>query len=163
VLTHFDKRVDDLWAAARESFDVIPVRDARHLNWRFQIPESGPHTTLALIEDDRLLAYAVLRLAADRGDLVDWLWRPGAEPLLPAVLQAAIDHLRAAGAARVTTWLPHGHPAEPILRGAGFARVGAQHILFGARSRLESPPDVHAIYEDPATTLHMTMSDFDFA
>ncbi len=162
VLERFDERTDDLWEAARRSFDVLTFRDADYLNWRFARPLAGPVTILGLTEGARVHAYAVVRRLGDRGDLMDWLWTPAAESALPALLDAAMEHLRASGVRGVSCWLPAGHRAEPVLHEAGFAPVGTQTILLGSPERAESPPEVLAIFEDRSRTMHLTMSDFDF-
>lgn len=61
VLERFDERTDDLWEAARRSFDVLTFRDADYLNWRFARPLAGPVTILGLTEGARVHAYAVVR------------------------------------------------------------------------------------------------------
>ncbi|MDA0351904.1 MAG: hypothetical protein O3A10_06800 [Chloroflexi bacterium] len=163
VLERFDERADALWEAARHAYDVIPFRNSQYLNWRFARPFSGEPVILGLLDRGRVLAYAVVRRAGDRGDLMDWLWRPEATAMVPALLDAAIEHLRASGARNITSWLPRGHRAERALRYAGFAPVGTQHILFGTRDRGEAAAGVLDVYEDPRSRLHLTMSDFDHA
>jgi hypothetical protein len=163
TLDRFDDRTDALWLQARDEFDLISFRDADYLNWRFTPAQNGRTTILGLVNGERVLAYVALRLAADRGDLMDWLWVPEAEPDLPALLATSLHRLRALGARRVDCWLPDGHRAEPALHAAGFARVGTQHILFGGRNHGESPPEVLDVCEDPTSKIHLTMSDFDHA
>jgi len=161
VLQQFDERTDALWDSARRAFDVIAFRNAAYLNWRFAPRLSGPTKIFGWLDGERVLAYAVARATAGRGDLMDWLWEPGAEDVLPDLLDAVESHLRSVGAPHVTCWLPSGHRAEPALRAAGFAEVGTQEVLFGGRARPEAPIAALDICEDPARTLHMSMSDFD--
>ncbi|MDA0351903.1 MAG: hypothetical protein O3A10_06795 [Chloroflexi bacterium] len=162
VLDRFDARTDDIWAAARDAYDVIAFRNAEYLNWRFARPVTGHPTILAIFEGDRALAYAVVRHAGGRGDLMDWLWRPDAAAVVPALLGAAISHLQQGGATDVTCWLPRRHDAEQALRAAGFARTGTQEMLFGIRNSAEErTPDLD-VYDDPASTLHIAMCDFDW-
>ena len=141
---------------------MIAFRDADYLNWRFSAGYRDEPITLGVVDRDRVLAYAVVARSGDRGNLLDWLWRPGSDHVLPALLAAAAARLRALGAAGVSCWLPTGHAAEATLEDSGFARVGTQPILFGSRERFDDRPEFLEVYEDPARPIHLTMSDFDF-
>jgi len=163
VLERFDERTDALWEASRRSFDVIPFRDSIYLNWRFQRPFSGEPEILCWLDGDRALAYAVVRRSGEHGYLMDWLWRPGTIAGLGALVEACIEHLRDAGASDATCWVPKGHPGAPLLEATGFARTGTQTMEFGNRQE-ESGERLNALdfYDDPSTSFHLTMSDFDY-
>ena len=162
VLERFDHRTDEVWHAAREAYDFIAFRDARYLNWRFQAPFVGEPTILGATEGDRVLAYCVVRRAGDHGQILDWLWRPEHEQAVPPLLDAAIDGLEHLGARNASIWLPAGHRAEAIVARAGFARAGEQIVQFGSRESGLTPPEILDVIEDPARTMHLTMSNFDY-
>lgn len=162
VLDRFDARTDEVWESARGAYDLIPFRDADYLNWRVRAGYRHQPAALAVLEGSRVLAYAIVGRTDDRGHLLDWLWRPGDEHVLPALLEAAADRLRASGAAGISCWLPTGHAAEAVLEQSGFARVGTQPILFGSRELSAGRPQFLEVYEDLDRPIHLTMSDFDF-
>lgn len=161
-LEAFDDRIDVLWESARTSFDVIPFRTAAYLNWRFARPASGNPQLFALIEGDRMLAYAVVKRAGAEGELQDYLSVPDRPEALALIIEAAARWLRDSGASGVTCWLPDGHSVEPMIRRAGFAPVGKQSMTVGTRTRGETPPEALAILTDESTSIHVTMSDFDW-
>ncbi len=161
-LESFDQRFDRLWESARNAFDVIPFRTAAYLAWRFARPEAGNASIVGVSAGEDLVAYAVVKRSGDVGQLQDLLWHPDHPQALPLAIEGAAHLLRSQGASGVTCWLPERHPAEQILRRAGFAAVGRQSLLAGSPSEGLTPAEVLQIVGDESSSMHITMSDFDW-
>ncbi len=163
VLEGFDDRFDALWERARRRYEITFFRNRTYLEWRFRRPASGNSVILALLRGEELLGYAVVKRSWERGDLLDFLADPAEPEAEAALFDAAIEQLNELGANDVTCWLPAGHHVEPSLRRAGFAVVGTQTLLMGSPTNGETPPEALAILDDGSRSIHMTMSDFDYA
>lgn len=162
TLERFDERTDRLWERARPAFDIVTDRSAAYLNWRFAQPAAGPATILACLDADEVLAYAVVKRADDVGQLVDLLWDPAHPSALGNVVSAALDHARVSGARAIICWLPTVHPATRVMRDLGFLAVATDEVLLGNGDEGETQPELLEIFQDPARSLHVTMSDFDY-
>lgn len=106
----FPEEVDGLFATAHAPHEIIAVRDAPQLNWRFaDHPEFRYRIALAR-SAGRLVGYAVYRAAVYDGDrdglLCDWLVEPGHAGAAEALRAWALECARAEGLPRLTAVFP---------------------------------------------------------
>lgn len=158
----FDERVDALWLAARDRFDLARIRDADELNWRYADPRGGRCTRIGAFAGDRLLAYGVFRLRERELHLLDLLTHPDHADAAQAVLRAGSALGRRERATNVVAWVVPGHPDEPIYRAASFVAVDEFSLSYKV-PRGSSAPQVQADLYDPTLRRHVSMGDFDFA
>jgi hypothetical protein len=95
-VNQIDSRFDELWQAARPVGKIAVLRSAAYLDWRYLRNPTRDYVVLALEEEDRLVAYAVVRCMQQFGlnggmitELVSGPDRPDARE---AVLVAAIHY-----------------------------------------------------------------------
>jgi len=162
----FDERVDRLWEEASPAFDFIPLRNAEFLNWRYLDGRSGHFTALAVEETPGgpLLGYAILRLWASRGHIVDLLARPGRPDVVRTLIDSAARSFVRNGASGTQCMLPVHHEYSSVLREAGFVRIPGKSAevrrKFGVSARLIAPSEL-AFLASPTVRLHITEGDSD--
>ncbi|MDA0351901.1 MAG: hypothetical protein O3A10_06785 [Chloroflexi bacterium] len=166
-LTAFDQRVDALWIEERTRFDIARRRNAAWLNWRYLDPRAGRILTIGAFEGDALLGYLAVRRAPRGADnrtaaLLDVLSRGDRPAAVTALVRAAARAMRSDGATRLDAWLAPDHLYEAAFEAAGLADTGIlTNVEFGTK-RLGAAPDALAILRDPASTMHVTLGDFDW-
>jgi hypothetical protein len=62
----------------------------------------------------------------------------------------------------MTCWLPTVHPATEVMHHLGFRAVATDEVLLGNGGDGETQPELLEVFQDPARSLHVTMSDFDY-
>ena len=163
AVSSLDERADRLWDRAHGQFEVVRRRDTRTLNWRYLDPRSGPHVVLAATESDRLLAYLAYRQPADgKALLLDVLAEPGRHEAVVALLRAMRRRLLDVGATQLRGWLMPGHPYEPAFEAAGLYRNGTFANVEFSTKRLRISAAAVEVISQPATSMHVTMGDFDW-
>lgn len=161
-IASFDERADALWAAVAPHYAFARARSARYLNWRHADPRSGTRTIFGAFKDGQLFAWAVLRPRDGAVSIADLVVHPDHDTSGGALLDHCVAHAAGQSAARITTWLPDGHPAEAMLQAAGFAPLGDPLVCrFWGMSYLNVPYSFVQPLEAPAQ-LHVSMGDFDF-
>ena len=156
----FDARVEGLFREAASGFDLIQMRDAAYLNWRYCDPRGGPYTILVAEEGGALLGYAALLLAGGWAALADLLVLPGRDDVAYSLLRAAVARAKASPAAEVRAWLPARHAYRPALERAGFHAVRAPGI--GQFRALDMPLDELATVASPDARVHLMLGDSDY-
>ena len=156
----FDGRADGLFKAAATAFDLVQVRDAGYLNWRYADPRAGRYTLLQAEEGDRLLGYAVFKIERHAGQIVDLLVLPGREDVLDALLAAADRALREAGAEHGEVRLTAGHLYAAAVRSCGFA-ASVPDTSYNYRA-LALPAEEVAFLAEPGVRIHLTAGDSDW-
>src|SRR5262249_46544920 len=101
----FDDRVDELWSAVHQDYEVIAIRDLRYLKWRYHLRPDITYRYVVAIENDKLAGYLVFRLG-DRGGMlcgyiVDFLVRDHSREVFAALLGFADDAIARDGAKAV--------------------------------------------------------------
>jgi hypothetical protein len=157
--TDIDSRFDALFEEAAPEFDVIGERTAEFLRWRYGDRRAGPFVVRSIVERDRLLGYAVLRLAGAKAYLADLLAVPGRIDVIETLLADALRLAQRAGAAGVECWLSNPHPYRAALRRQGFVdsrlNVGVVYHPIAATTE-----DLRCL-SDPAARVHFQMGDSD--
>ncbi len=165
-VTRFDERVDRLWEEAAPAFDFIPLRNAEFLNWRYLDGRSGAFTAIAVEEEPggRVLGYAILRLWATRGHIVDLLTLPGRPDVVRALVDAAAREFVRGGASGTQCMLPVHHEYNDALRRAGFVTIPGKTAevqrKFGVSARLIAPSELQFL-ASPSVRLHIFEGDSD--
>jgi hypothetical protein len=155
-LTGFDQRFDGLWERVKAHCEVIAVRDARHLQWRYCRNPAVRYRVLAHFDGDTLNGYAVVKHYEDELQVVDVLTLP--DPDIGVRLVGAAAELAAQECARtVGMWLNYSHPLHRRLEALGF-RIGAPVTYFCGRV-LGS--DVPAAFIYDFRKWYVTMGDSD--
>ena len=160
----FDERLNLLWGAAAPTFDFIPLRTAEFLNWRYCSGGGGRFQQLLALEDDRVVGYAILRMVATRGHLVDLLAWPGRSDVL-RLLVAAVDRTaREAGATAIECWLGLRHPYAGSLKAAGYVVVTRRSEELTDKFSLHPVQNDQAplpFLADPDASIHVLEGDSD--
>jgi hypothetical protein len=160
AIERFDHRIDELFARAGESWDLIIVRSRPHLDWRY-CDERGGRFRKLVAEDGAgdILGYAIGSLRGEHGFLVDLLALPGREDAVGALIEAAVADLAVAGAIDVLCWLPQRHPYRAALRRAGFLDARELPIITFRHARIA--PEELDFLTDPDLRIHFTLGDTD--
>lgn len=131
-IDRFDASFDELFARVAPRFDVIVVRDSAYLNWKFVDRPFGRFTLLAAHDGDgRLLGYAVFKCSGSGSDRTGTILDVLADPdsgAFPALIEAAVDAMRADHAAQVSIACSYP-PFTEALQQLGFLR-GRQPLGF---------------------------------
>ena len=164
-LERFDDRTDAVWEAAKPAFDFAIARTQEYLNWRYADPRSGRFLIRGVLEGDELLGYSVTRPYSDPVEIVDLLVHPGRFDALDALIGDVIttrERTASGGGARdIHCWLPQRHPYRETLLAHGFLDSG-RDPSFRFRPATMSAEEL-AFLTDPATPVHITLGDSDFA
>jgi GNAT superfamily N-acetyltransferase len=127
-LRAFDKRVDDLWARARESNNIMVPRTADFINWRYFQQPGGEYTVYGIIDRNSVLqGLLVLKVFIGRdetaGHIIDFL-APDRPDVQQAILRKATEFFAKKGVANITCWIPSGSPIAAQLQAIGFSQKG---------------------------------------
>ena len=159
-ITEPDERFDALWAEASPAFDFAAVRSCARLRWRLGDRRGGSFTILGATEGGRLAGYVAFRVSRGRGYVADVLVAPGRRDALEALIDAALERLRAGDIDDVSCWLPRGHAYGGALRRRGFARFGEAQLGISA---LSIAAEELAFLLDSDAPIHLTLADVDGA
>jgi GNAT superfamily N-acetyltransferase len=165
VLDQFDQRADELWAEASSEFDVIRRRDVSTLNWRYLDQRAGRMEILAVEEQAALIGFLAYRAPDHRGvsKILDLLVRTGRLDAAASLLGEASRRASERGATSIQLWLPRGHSYEPVLEPGGFFAGSRDVPVEVDVDYLRQTPSIADIFDDPTTTIHLTLGDFDWA
>jgi hypothetical protein len=157
--SHFDERVDTLWEAASQQFDIIVERRQAFLNWRYADPRAGAFHIALAEEGSQLLGYIVMSRHRQRGLIADLLVMPGRPDVVDALVAHAVDVLEDGGVEEIECWSPHRHPYRAVLRARGFVHKRRTvplvcRISIGRTERMTCG-------NDPRAAVHLTMGDTD--
>lgn len=120
----FDGRFDQLWLAARETYEIVGVRNQAILQWRYENLPTRDFTTYTLCHGEELVGYIVTTMErvkglAPKGVLVDVLFGRIAPEVISRFISAVIGHLVRKGAICIETAVSHAKLVG-ILRNLGF-------------------------------------------
>ena len=163
-LAKFDDRVfSRFWSTAAAAWDLIPVRTAEFLNWRWLDPRTGPFTVLAATHGEELLGYIVLRADAARGHISDILVLPGRGDVMRALIDAGVRALNEAGVGAIECWMMERHPYTEALRHAGFVRLRRRSNELTRKLQIESrhDPEELRFLVEPGAAVHVVEGDSD--
>ena len=119
TVERFDERVDAFCDEASRAFDFMSVRNAGLLNWRYADKRAGDFTIRVATENDRIVGYAILRVANGKGHIADVMALPGRDDVVAALGRDAARELRGK-ASVIECWLFDNSPYLPGLQRAGF-------------------------------------------
>lgn len=156
---HFGDDFDQFGVAAAAAFDLIQVRDAEYLNWRFTDPRGGRFVVRAAHEGDRLLGYVAVRLDRDEAVLADLLTLPDRPDVATALLADAIEVAQQAALPVMRAWLPRHHPYRDALKRSGFIASPAV-VSLGYQLWWGDAADM-AFLSDPQARVHFMNADSD--
>jgi len=165
AVTRFGAEVDELWEQASTAFDVLWVRRAAWLNWRYLDVRSGIISVWGAWSEGTLLGYLAVRGPNDNGvaKLLDIFAVPERPDVLAALLERAIHQARSEKAVRIDAWLAPGHPYAAALQRARFFDTGVDQPVHFDLSKLEETPEAATILSEPGTSFHIALGDFDWA
>ena len=160
-ISRFDGRIDAFFEEASKPFDFIVDRTAQYLNWRYCDPRGGTFIPVLAEADEKILGYAVLKMANGHGYIADLLARPGNRSVVAALIQYAIAIARRHGAMALSCWMPLHHPYTGLLQRHGFfdarGNAGAS-VAIGKAMRREDL----AFLKEPTARVHITHGDSDW-
>jgi len=159
----FDSTFDEFWQQHPEKQEIMIIRDAQYLNWRYMKNPAAQYTVYALRETKRgsIKGYIVLRTVQEdirRGYIVDILVDEKGEDLMRLLVSRAIHHCYAEDADSVTCWMLEHTPVAPVLKRMGFEMRGTPHDLMIC----PYSEDTRAEYLIDVTKWYMTMGDSDY-
>lgn len=158
----FDDKFDRLWQLVSNNYEIITVRNAEQLNWRFSSYSEICYHTFAYHSGlNEIDGYIVLKIFQDgrnaRGHIIDLLTIPD-EHIAAQLINHACNYFRQRGVNNVSCWFPEKSFYDNILTSAGFVR--RQEKTNFAVMLLNKNDTVHAALEEPARW-HFTMGDSD--
>lgn len=122
-IDRFDERVDVLSDRAAQVFDLILVRDAKFLNWRYCDQRAGRFRVTTVEDGGELLGYCVIRWHDATGTVADLLAAPGRTDVVAALLQDAVRFGDQNHVEELVCILPRYHPYMETLHRLGFVRT----------------------------------------
>jgi hypothetical protein len=155
----FDARVDGFFELAARPFDLIQVRNAEYLNWRFCDPRSGPFVVRVAEQDGQLLGYCVLLTLESRPAIVDLLALPGRLDVVRSLVEDALAEFRRRGAPAVAFRTVERHPYNEVLRRLGF--LPRRAVAVASFRPIAIDEQTTALLRDPACRVHLTYGDTD--
>ena len=155
----FDDRATAFFEEASAPFDLIQVRDAAYLNWRFCDRRGGAFLVRVVQDGDAVLGYSALRADASGAVLADLLALPQHDDVAKALIDDAMEQARRQGAPSISARLPRSHPYRRLLARAGFARNPLPLTLSYAAVDC-SEDSLHWLTE-PGVRLHIMTADTD--
>lgn len=164
-VTRFDEGFDEFWERARRGYDVLTVRTAAVLNWRFCDCPIRDYDVFALRRDGRVDGYVVTRWEDDdglrRGYLVDLLVERADAVGFNHLVHVALKHLRGQGV-DVVSFVCAGGSADLIkrlrLNGFLFTSPGTKFIAHPGGTRQFDRDVAHL---DHARDFYLTRIDTD--
>jgi hypothetical protein len=124
-LTSLPKNWDRFWENCRQPYEAIFSRSREALAWRF-FRNPNRYTFYAAMNQGEIEGYAVHRVSEDTGNrtlvLADFLFLPGCEAHLNALLLKVLDDALKAGVSHIYTWCCSKSPYYSILKRYGFLK-----------------------------------------
>ncbi len=128
----FDGRFDRLWRAVRSGYQVIGLRDAATLTWRFRRHPGSRYRVSTLSEERELRGYIVTSVVPRgrflQGKIIDLLAARDDSEAVEALLGAALSGMRRDGVAGVDCYASHAALVE-ALKSAGFSARQKLHSI----------------------------------
>ncbi len=121
----FDANIDRVWKRASEGFDIITVRDADYLNWRFaDCPDREYGIWIARVDEEEVGYLVTTYSEKDRvGYILDLLVLPEFLPTTQTLLSTAVRFFKMMNASYVQCWMPKFAPYSRHLWLSGFIRA----------------------------------------
>jgi hypothetical protein len=116
----------------RTGSGVRTARTAAYLNWRYQLHTGSRHRLLTARKAGKLIGYAVYATDEADASIVD-LNSPDDPAVIARLLHAAVEHLRALGAATVSLHAGNTHPWSGLFERAGFRRRESVPVIVHTR------------------------------
>jgi hypothetical protein len=159
TVERFEASADGFFAEASAGFDLIQVRDATYLNWRYCDRRAGPFVVRAAEEHGRLLGYCAVVVSPTRAILADLLALPGRLDVAADLVEDALEHFRRERAPAVMVRTVERHPYNEIFARAGFLPKKAVAILQSNTHSLDAP--TIELMRNPACRIHFMYGDTD--
>ena len=121
-LEKFDAATDELWHAIESRVGVSIVKDSTYLNWRYRMHPAWRYETIGAWSEERLEGLVIYRSAGPRADgyILDVLCRDESPDVSEALLDAALNRLKAAGVGMVSASFPEASAAAIAAFRLGF-------------------------------------------
>lgn len=134
-IRHFDTRFDRFWEAVSADYQLIVVRDCRFLNWRYADPRAGCYRVRAIIENEEVQGYIVIRIDRSNADypegyLVDLLYRRPRRDVAATLVSEALEFLQSESVNAIHVMVPQAHPARKLLGQFGFVDTLERNVVF---------------------------------
>jgi|GEM_PF-1417181 len=155
----FGKEYDELWRALEPLDGVAVVKDAAYLNWRYVDCPAASYGRLAAHTGGKLAGYIVWRSNGPKGDgyVLELAARDDSEPVLRALLRAALESMARNNVGLVIASFPPGAVCVRALRCAGFGSWAAR---IKNMSLTVTPGRDGYRPEQPATAWRYTLGDW---
>lgn len=160
VAERFDERVTRLVELAAGQLDLVQLRDAAHMNWRYTDPRAGNFTIIQAEEGPDLVGYAVVNSTHDDASIADLLTLPGRVDVAHSLLDASIANVESSRPRRINAWLPRKHPYARVYRAHGFL-VARDRPTGAAYRTLAMEPAQLTFLDDEAARIHIMAGNTD--
>ena len=152
----FDAKFDNLVGRTTKHFDIISVKTAKYMNWRYiNHPRIRYHVFCRKI-DGKLITYFVIRFLKNQtAYIVDLLWDPEHPDEPVGSLNLLLKTLKKSGYSVVKCWLTNRYLRE-ILAGIGFVDKGETPHLSAL-----GPADIMDLFLK-SKSVHLVDGDSDY-
>jgi len=162
-INRFDDRVNKLWDAVSDSYDLTTERTEKYLNWRYCDARGGGYIVKCAHIKDKILGYIVLRINRPEknypvGYIVDMLTLPNRPDVGDALLASTVHFFDSRAINIVHLRLVRGHSYAKLLRKFGFINSMEKKIVF-FRPYSDIERKIARILSDPASNIHITYGD----
>lgn len=161
-VTHFDKDVSTVWESVSHDHDVMIVKDAAYLNWRY-IRNPTDYVVLVAKDIGKTVGFIVFTTRVRSGYIVDILFPEERRDIAQSLLVRAINLLLQEGVNLVFAWVIKNFMQKPdtyyhVLRKFGFFPMG-EYLNFVVR--IISPEIEKISFLKTPTKWFLTMGDMD--
>lgn len=159
----FDHSFDRFWQQKVKKYDIMTIRDADYLNWRYINNPEATYKTIALkqTEEGSIEGFIVLRTVQKeikRGYIVDILVANNGDELVQLLLSKAVDYFYTEGVDSISCWMLEHTPIAATLKKTGFKLRETPHDLI-IRSYTADVPKEYLIDK---FKWYFTIGDSDF-
>jgi len=141
----FDDRINVFWEKTSSHYHYIVKRDKDYLNWKYCDPRTGGYVMKAVLEDECILGYSVLRINRYRKDypigyVVDLLALPNRMDAATALIHDSIRYFDDHKINIVNYQVVNNHPYEQLFKNQGFLKSNIDfhffYVPFGGKDEL---------------------------
>lgn len=123
-VTVFTQAFDELWERCSPGYDVAVRRDAAYLNWRYLERPDWWYFPYAVVEDNQVKGYVVLKLYREenllRGHIVDIFAAKDDEETLSQLIDGGLNFFAEQGVDDVMIWFWGNPLVEKLFTAKGF-------------------------------------------
>lgn len=160
-ISFFDRRFNDLWKRASNSYKILVARDQEYLNWRFSKKPGKKYIVLSAEKKAEVLGYLVIAFEGSAkpkvGHIADIFVTTEEPEVEQELLGDAVKRLTEEGARIITCSTPKHSSLYKTLKKNGFIQGHSRHLVMAL---LYSGIVSESFFKDP-TNWYITLGDSD--